>query len=198
MTNRFHRYLAALPVLFAAAAGYAADSAVNLTGQGFCLRREEAKCEEVAMAGMLVTIERLPKDEDGKRVIYFYSDQDLKAKGAFVHVLESEDSDPEVIFRAPGGGKAAAPNASLKAMVDKLKPAGTTVITPFQMDKTDKVRVFSAIHVDGPGVFSGRVVDMDGHMLGTGERVSFTVIRDPGPNARSQQPVSSGHDDGYE
>ena len=197
MIKRPLNYLVAFSTGLAATASYAAESTVNLSDQGFCLRKSENKCEEVAMNGTLVTIERLSKGPDGKRIVYFYSDQNATGKGAFVHVVESEDSDPDVTFKDSSGAKAT-PSSALKAIVEKLKPAGAAVITAFQLDKSDKVRVFSAIQVDGPGVLSGRVLDISGQALGGGERASFTVIRDPGPNARSQEPVSSGYDDGYE
>jgi hypothetical protein len=133
--------LGALLVLSASAASGAAPHAapppvaVEVTRQGFCVHKTELRCEEVALAVEApMDITRLPRLEDGRRGIYFYSDQVAGAKTVFVHVLEAEDDDAEVDYRSSDSARADARDLSprLRALAKKLGAAGRVVMTPFR------------------------------------------------------------------
>ncbi len=148
---------------------------------GFCLRKVELRCLEVVLtAGAPLEFERLPILPDGKRGIYFFSDQVASSKATFVHVVEALDEDPELHIDRSDAALAQEPglDAKLKALGAKLANTGSVVLTPFrgQGSGTENFRSFSSVPIEGPGEFSGRVVDLTGAPVPGGEVKTISVM----------------------
>ena len=173
---------------------------LRVTTQGFCVVKTQMKCEEVALPGATVPYEVLPKSPDGKRMIYFYSDVRGGANTVLMHVLAAEDFDAGTKFDVPKtlAAKAASLKPAMEAAAQKLGKGGFVAVTPFEAAPGDKpTRVFSSIVVDGPGAFSGQVVDQGGTLVPGSDSVSFTVTRGPtGENPSSGSGLRSIDADG--
>ena len=183
------RNLLAPAAVFALVPAAQAQDAM-VTTQGFCVVKDQMKCEEVALPGATVPYNVLPKTADGKRLIYFYSDQRSGGNTLLMHVLEAEDFEAVTKFDVP---KALASQANtlkpaMEAVAQKVGKGGLVSVTPFEATVGAKLtRTFSSIVVDGPGTFSGQVVDRNGAPVPGSERVLFTVTRGP---AGAQAPSS--------
>ena len=173
-------------VLAAGLAGLAAsaDAQTSVTSQGFCLRRDEMLCEEVALPGTMVAIDRLTQLADGTRVVYFYSDHEVESDPILVQVLESEDLEEglQIVPDESVKAQAAKLEPGLKKLAEKISGSGMVQITPYRPGKSKSKthRTFTMLRVTGPGYFSGRVVDLEGKPVPISERTSFSVIRRPG------------------
>ncbi len=181
MRTTLQSLLASAAVFAFAPLAQAQDAMV--TTQGFCVVKTQMKCEEVALPGSTVAYNVLPKSADGKkRVIYFYSDVRGAASGVLMHVLEAEDFDAGTKFDVPKtlAAKADSLKPAMEAAAQKLGKGGLVAVTPFEATAGDKpTRIFSQIEVDGPGAFSGQVVDQNGALVRGSERVQFIVTRGP-------------------
>lgn len=159
-------------------------TAIELRKEGFCLRRIEQRCLEVALpASAPIEFARLPLLPDGRHGIWFYSDQVAGSKAVFVHVLESLDEDAGV--RVEGSDSAPADRPPLAARLKSLGQTlttsggagGSVLLTAFRgSGGTEADRVFSAIPIEGPGEFAGRVVDLNGALVPGSQRVSISVM----------------------
>jgi hypothetical protein len=181
MTNHgLRRTALAIAAVFLSSMSLAADSKVQVTQQGFCVFREDERCWEVALPDTSVDITRLPQLPDGTRVVYFYSDQTIDGAATFLHVLDSEDdiAGVEVVLPEGTGRNADALRKDFIAAAEKVGSVGAVTVTGFTSRGTGaKVRTFSTIPVTGPGIYSGRVVGIDGKPVPNSEKVSFTAIR---------------------
>ena len=171
------------------------DLDILIVGQGFCIKKTEMKCEEVALPDATVQFERLPKGADGTRIIYFFSDQKVGTDGLFAHALEAEDLDQAADYIAPraptrGTGDLA---AQLKALAEKVGHGGAVLVTAFQIGRSSGkvVRVFSSLPVRGPGVIAGQVVDLDGMPVSVSKRLTFSVSRGNG-NSKTRRDGGTG------
>ena len=198
MRNTLRCLLASAAVLAFAPLAQAQNAMV--TSQGFCVVKTQMKCEEVALPGSTVPYNVLPKTADGKRVVYFYSDVRGGATGVLMHVLEAEDFDAGTKFDVPKdlASKAAGLKPAMEAVAHKLGKGGLVAVTPFEAAAGEKpTRIFSQLVVDGPGAFSGQVVDQNGALVPGSERVSFIVTRGPaGAQPSSGSGLSSIDADG--
>jgi hypothetical protein len=159
-------------------------SSVELLKEGFCLRRIEQRCLEVALpASAPIEFARLPVLPDGRHCIYFYSDQVAGSKAVFVHVLESLDEDAGVSVE--GSDSAAVDRPPLAARLKNLghtltasgAASGSVLLTAFRgSGGTDADRVFSVIPIEGPGEFAGRVVDLNGGLVPGSQRLTISVM----------------------
>jgi hypothetical protein len=168
----------------------AGDAAVTV--QGFCIAKTGTRCEEVALPGSTVAYDRLPKRADGARVVYFYSDQRAESKTILLHALEAEDMDAGVRLAVPKAlaSQATALGPALEAAARTFGKGGLVEVTPFEtVAGGAPSRAFSVIAVEGPGVFSGQVLDRTGAPVAGSARVSFTVTRRP---AESDHPTVPG------
>jgi hypothetical protein len=184
MTATIHNILgAALINVAIAGSALAADDRVSVTYQGFCLRLDEMRCEEVALPGTMVAFDRLTKREDGSRIIYFFSDHEVEGDPVLVHVLESEDLDEglQIVPDETTKSQAAKLNPAMKKIAEKVHGSGMVQISPYRpaKSKAKNHRAFTTLKIVGPGYFSGRVVDLDGKLVSISERTSFSVIRRP-------------------
>ncbi len=186
-----------LTLTVAAFATAAQAQQAKVTVQGFCVVKTQMKCEEVALPGSTVSYNSLPKGPDGKRMIYFYSDVRDGANAVMMHVLEAEDFDAGTKYDVPKSlaAKTATLKPAMEAVAQKLSKGGLVTVAPFEAAPGDKpMRVFSSIVVDGPGAFSGQVVDQNGALVPGSERVSFIVTR--GPTTGNGSGLSSTDADG--
>ena len=171
-------------ILAALVAGSAvADGPVTVVHQGFCINREEMRCNEVALPGTMVAFDRLMKLGDGTRAVYFFSDLDVDSEATLVHVLESEDLDGglEIVPADSVKKDAKKLEGPMKKLAAKFQSMGGLRLTAFKAVKTSRKpnRVFTELKVTGPGFFAGRVVDLDGNKVPTSDRTTFSVIRRP-------------------
>ena len=174
------------PLLASAAIGALVPVAqaqdTRVTIQGFCVVKTQMKCEEVALPGSTISYSVLPKLPDGKRVIYFYSDQRSDANTVLMHVLEAEDFDEGTQLDVPKAleRQSATLKPAMEAVAKKLGKGGLVAVAPFEATAGAKpMRSFSSIVVEGPGAFSGQVVDQNGTPVPGSDRVSFLVTRGP-------------------
>lgn len=172
-------YLIGPLALFGLAAQAADDSTV--TRHGFCIRRDEMRCEEVALPGTMVAFDRLSKLDDGSRVAWFYTDQEISGKAVLVHVLEAEDSETalEIKPSASVAKDAKKLSSALKKLGDKVAGQGTVILTPFRGESEKSFRIFTPLKIDGPGIYTGKIVDLDGKIVPTSDKTSFSVFRRP-------------------
>ena len=170
--------MAALVVLGEA---HQAGAATTVMRQGFCLARSESGCAEVVLPGTSVDYRRLPKDQTGAPVILYFSAQQAKAGSVFAHVLEAEDADPAVELGVIEGGGTLNIGRALEKLSAKMRGVGHVVITMFRADspRADSQIVYSFLRVTGPGVFHGRVVDVDGVPARGSDLITFNIVRQP-------------------
>jgi hypothetical protein len=161
----------------------AADAApVTVERQGFCVTKSATSCSEVALSNTNVDLNRLPKLDNGTRVIYFFSVQKADINSTFVHVLESEDTDSHVDYNisSAAGDHSSKLMPALKAVAKKLITDGGGVVTAFHVARAgEPAMVFSSIPVTGPGVFHGSVVDLKGNLIPSSERISISAVQKP-------------------
>lgn len=160
----------------------AAEDVASVTRHGFCIRRDEMRCEEVALPGTMVAFDRLSKDEQGNRVVWYITDQEVTDNSVLVHVLESEDSDTDLVI-APHESvakDAKKMQSQLKKIGQKYAGLGTLQVTAFRGKKNESYRMFTPLKVEGPGNFSGRIVDIKGETVPTSDKTTFSVFRRPG------------------
>lgn len=178
MIVTLHTLVASTSLLATPAA--AADD-VSVTRHGFCIRRDEMRCEEVALPGTMVAFDRLTKLEDGTRVAWFFTDQELPSKAVLVHVLEAEDSDTVVAIKSNDAKAKDAKKieGQLKKLGAKIAGQGSVQLTPIRASSDKSFRIFTPIVVEGPGIFTGKITDLDGNIVPMTEKTSFSVFRRP-------------------
>jgi hypothetical protein len=165
-----------------AANGVAAADEIAVTRFGFCIRRDEMRCEEVALPGTMVAFDRISKLDDGSRAVWFFTDQEIDAKTVLVHVLEAEDSETSTTL-APSdsvGRDAKKLEPSLKKIADTYAGLGAMQLTAFKGQGGKSFRMFTPLKIDGPGNYKGRVTDIDGKILANSDTIWFSVFRRPG------------------
>ncbi|MBM3515643.1 MAG: hypothetical protein FJX59_18295 [Alphaproteobacteria bacterium] len=169
-------------VVVCGAGAAAAEDAASVTRHGFCIRRDEMRCEEVALPGTMVAFDRLMKDEQGNRVVWYFTDQEVSDNSVLVHVLEAEDSDTDMVIKPdPSVAKDAKKlDSQLKKIGKKFAGLGALQVAPFRGEKSESYRIFTTLKVEGPGNFSGRVVDMSGNNVPISDKTTFSVFRRPG------------------
>ena len=158
-----------------------ADDATTVSRHGFCIRLDEMRCGEVALPGTMVAFDRLSTLEDGSRVVWYFTDQEISGKAVLVHVLEAEDSETalEIKPSASVAKDAKKLSSALKKLGEKVAGQGSVVATPFRGESGESFRVFTPLKIDGPGIYTGKVVDLDGKIVPTSEKTSFSVFRRP-------------------
>ncbi len=166
--------------LFGVSAGVA-DDAATVSRHGFCIRRDEMRCGEVALPGTMVAFDRLSTLDDGSRVAWFYTDQEISGKAVLVHVLEAEDSETALEINPSESVAKDAKKLSpaLKKLSGKVAGQGTVILTPFRGESGKSFRIFTPLKIDGPGIYTGMIVDLDGRIVQTSDKTSFSVFRRP-------------------
>lgn len=180
MAALYRTSIAATIIMGAATA--AAEDAASVTRHGFCIRRDEMRCEEVALPGTMVAFDRLSKDDQGNRVVWYYTDQEVTDNSALVHVLEAEDSETAMVIvpDTSVAKDASKMQAQLKKIGEKYAGLGTVQVTAFRGKKNESFRVFTPLKVEGPGNYSGRIVDLKGETVPMSDKTTFSVFRRPG------------------
>jgi len=180
--SAFFRKLLGATAIAVVAAGAAAEASVTITHQGFCINRDEMRCNEVALPGTMVAYDRLQQGGD-KRVVNYFADMEVESEQTLVVVLESEDLDGglEIVIDDSAKKDAKKIEPQLKKLSEKFSTMGGLTLIAFKASKSSRKpnRTFLPLKVVGPGYFAGRVVDLDGNPIPRSDRTTFSVIRRP-------------------
>jgi len=166
-------------------------AAAEVAESGFCLQRPDGGCK--APAGARVSLAQLPRDPNGRRMIYFFSRMKLGTGRVVFLVVEREGScygrgRPKLYvsprLRSPGwasfweeAGKRLK-DFSLSAGGQGLLAVGLAArMGPgVPQDITQTVTAFGEREMNCPGKVLGRVLDFDGKPLpGANDLKEITV-----------------------
>jgi len=143
----------------------------SVVDSGFCLKKAGRVCERRVPYQVTLSMKDLPVDDQGRRILYFFSVLDIEAGEAILHVWErtgdrySATSKPRMFISNSMIEDLRNLHADLESKIEgfSIKTGKNVFVVPFiSRVGSAKYTAYSYRVVSGPGAFAARVLDADG------------------------------------
>ncbi len=152
-----------------------ADSVV---AAGFCLRIENHECVERVANGSRVRMRDLPRDAEGRRIIYFHSVTDIEHARFFLHSFARGPAGTPGTVRAEGGNRGEVPEDLRQlARTFRLDERGDVMNFIIGVNASyQRFRVATPRHVHSYGPLAANVIDPEGNEMPGSELVEIEIV----------------------
>lgn len=184
--RRTSRFLLPCPlILLTLCATSRGTWAASVLDAGFCLKRSGRTCERRVQQEATLSMKDLPSDEQGRKVLSFYSLLSVEAGEVFLHAWERDGETyktaqkPRLSISARMAERVQrlAPDLERSFRGISVKLGKNLLVIPIASRvKSKSFVIFSHRLVAGPGTFVARVLDASGQPLPGSKPMEVKVV----------------------
>ena len=157
------------------------DLDVLVRNEAFCIDKSSLDCQEFLVDQDRIQISRLPRNDNGERIIYFHSVQTIKSGSTFVHTWETRDAidqRPRAKLYQSDSARNIARSLldTLTNYLERLEVAGFAVVMRNGAVDSPRYRAYSNRVIHGPGEFTAYVTNINGEIISGSEKRTITII----------------------
>lgn len=180
LADAVRRDVIAATVLFIAVSPWGGDSARGdaVLSATFCLRIENRECAAPVAHGSRVRLRDLPRDADGRRIIYFHSVTQVEDARFLLHSMARGSRGASGTVRLLGdGGRDAPEDVRELGRTFRLDGRGDVANFVISVGRSyRRFRIATPRHVHSYGPLAAMVIDPEGNAVPGAEMAEIEIV----------------------